>query len=147
LQISSFTSLFIITGDIKQTIERRKNMTKGLMTNEELQNQYNRKYLDQPVGTDEVINRNDIIIPRAFKQTRYRMNQEKIRKAIRYYIDCKMLDKPITVIVETNEKKRHNKFILVDEYSRYIAAVDWIGLNYIPVKYIDIDTYCKERRY
>jgi ParB-like chromosome segregation protein Spo0J len=54
------------------------------------------------------------------------------------------LDKPITVIAETNEKGFHNKYVLVDGYSRYLAAKNWLDIKYVPIKYIDIDTYLKK---
>lgn len=44
------------------------------------------------------------------------------------------LDKPITVIAEINVRGKHNKFIIVDGYIRYLIAKQY-GLEYIPVKY------------
>ena len=55
------------------------------------------------------------------------------------------LDKPITVVAETNERGRHNKFILVDGYTRYLYMRYTLKQDMIPVRYIDINTYCNER--
>jgi len=111
---------------------------------------HNGKLIKVPEGTDEVVSIDDIEIPRNFRRTV--TNPDKIKKAVRFYVEHGMLDKPITVIAETNEHKLHNKLWLIDEYSRAIAAHDWIGLKNVPVKYIDINDYdeyikqCSENR-
>lgn len=92
-----------------------------------------------PEGTDEVVAICDIIISNDFKRTKPRI--EKIQRAVKHYLKLGSFDVPITVIAITNEQGLHTKFLLVDGYSRYIAAKDWIGLKYIPVKYISIEEY------
>lgn len=108
------------------------------MSNEALQ-LHNDELMNQPEGTDEVVSIYDIEIPRNFKRTI--TNPDKIKKAVRYYVEHGRLDKPITVIAETNERKLHSKLWLIDGYSREIAAREWIGLKRVPVKYIDINDY------
>jgi hypothetical protein len=124
--------------------EKGELFMKELMSAEEILEYRNRKYNNQPVGTDDIVNACDIIIPEDFQNSHTHL--AKIKRVIRRYIMYGMLDKPISVIVETNERGKPNKFILINEYSRYLAAVKWIGLNILPVRYIDIDTYCKEHR-
>lgn len=117
-------------------------MLEVLATKEEILAIYNKKYVNQPEGTDEVVRLRDIKIPQAFAVTKpldYKMKRCRER-----YRRLKYLDKPITIIVETNEFKHKNKLILVDEYSRYLYAKE-IGLECVPVKYITIEEYCKER--
>lgn len=118
-------------------------MMQALMTKEEILDYYSREFEDQPIGTNGVVNIKDIIIPVDFNKTHTNIN--KIRSAIRYYVSLHMLDKPISVIAETNENGKPNKLILVDEYARLLAARDWLGLKFVPVRYIDINTYCKEK--
>jgi hypothetical protein len=102
------------------------------------------RYLfEQPDGTDEVVGIYDIIIPPNFKKTK--PQTIKIKRAISYYFKQGMFDKPITVITETNESGFNNKYILVDGYSRYIAASDWMDMRYVPVRYISIEEYCNNR--
>lgn len=78
----------------------------------------------------------DIVIPKDFKKTR--TNRLKIIHAEEYYGRFGCFDKPISVIAETNEKGRVNTLTLIDEYSRYQAAVN-LKLEYVVVKYIDIN--------
>ena len=93
--------------------------------------------LNIPNGTDEVVHISQIVIPKNFKK--HKPHNYKIKAAIKYFVlHNNVIDKPITVIAETNEKGFKNKMVLVDEYSRYLALVDWIGLKYIPVKYIEV---------
>jgi hypothetical protein len=80
----------------------------------------------------------DIVIPDDFKRTHCGHN--KIRWAKEYYQRNGFMDKPISVISETNERGKPNKLILIDEYSRYKAAIE-LGLTDVEVKYIDIDEY------
>ena len=96
-----------------------------------------------PEGTDEVVSICDIIISNDFKRTKPRI--EKIQSAVKHYLKLGLFDVPITVIADTNEQGLHTKFLLVDGYSRYIAAKEWIGLKYIPVKYISIEDYTNTR--
>jgi hypothetical protein len=105
------------------------------------------KYLDRrlivaPEDTDEIISVADIYIPESFKRTK--VKYYKIRKVLDHYNKYGGLDKAITVIPELNEQGSYNRFILVDEYSRYIVMFKILKSTYLPVKYIDIDTYCKE---
>lgn len=99
--------------------------------------------LNTPIGTEEVVHKCQIIIPPDFKKHKPRLY--KVKDAIKYFVNNNnVIDKPITVISEANEMGFKNKMVLVDEYSRYLALVDWIGLNYIPVRYIDINDYKDE---
>ena len=94
--------------------------------------------LNNPQGTEEIVHISQIVIPRNFK--RHKPHLYKIKNAIKYFFTHNnVIDKPIIVIAETNEMGFKNKLILVDEYSRYLALVDWIGLKYVPVKYISIN--------
>jgi len=94
--------------------------------------------LNSPEGTEEIIHISQIIIPKNFKK--HKPHSYKIKNAIKYFVaHNNVIDKPITVIAETNEMGFRNKAVLVDEYSRYLALTDWLGLKYIPVKYIDIN--------
>lgn len=95
-----------------------------------------------PLGTDEIVHIADFIIPDDYRK--HKPHDYKIKNALKHFIKYGVIDKPITVIAETNEQGFHNKYILVNEYSRYLALVDWCGLSYVPVRYIDIDTYFKE---
>lgn len=90
---------------------------------------------------DEVVRVSDIIIPEEFSNTRTSKN--KIRWAKEYYQRNGHFDKPISVVAHTNEDGYPNELLLVDEYSRYLAAVE-LKLQFIPVIYIDINTYCEE---
>lgn len=92
-----------------------------------------------PLGTDEIVHIADVLVPNEYRK--HKPHDYKIQKALRYFIKYGVIDKPITVIAETNEQGLHNKYILVNEYSRYLALVEWCGLNYIPVRYISIDAY------
>lgn len=97
-----------------------------------------------PLGTNEIIHIDDIIIPMEYANTKPRTY--KVQDAVKYFVKYGVIDKPITVIAETNENGEPPKFILVDEYARYLALVKWCGFNYVPVRYIDINTYFKEYR-
>jgi hypothetical protein len=89
-------------------------------------------------GTDEAIFIGDIKIPQQYYNSP--PNKYKVVRYLKYYIKHGYFDKAITVIPETNEKGKHNKFLLVDEYARYVAA-KWLKLEKVPVKYIDINDY------
>ena len=94
--------------------------------------------LNLPEGTDEVVHFSQIVIPLDFKK--HKPHLYKIKNAIRYFVlHNNMIDKPISVIAETNEKGYRNKLVLIDEYSRYLALVNWLRLKYVPVRYIDIN--------
>jgi hypothetical protein len=94
-------------------------------------------YYNVPEGTDEIVKIEDIIIPDDFKNTQCSHN--KVRWAKEYYIRNGHFDKPISVIVETNERGLPNKLILIDQYSRYLAAQKLLWITHLPVKYIDIN--------
>lgn len=98
------------------------------------------KILNKQILLEDEICIHDIIIPKEFSGTT--VNERKLQKVVKYYINNGYIDKPVTVIPITNEKGLHNKFLLVDEYSRYISAKNWLGLKTIKVKYISIDDYC-----
>ena len=100
-------------------------------------------FIETPEGTDEVVAICDIIVPGDFKRTKPRL--EKVQRAVKHYLKFGSFDVPITVIAITNEQGLHTKFLLVDGYSRYIAAKDWIGLKYIPIKYITIEEYTSKQ--
>ena len=87
----------------------------------------------QPEGTDEIVNINYIYIPKDFRKTRPR--EYKVKKAIRYYQTHGYFDKPISIYPEINTKKQPNRLIIVDEYTRLLAAIN-LKVKEIPVKYI-----------
>lgn len=87
---------------------------------------------------DEILKTCELIIPQLFQDTRAR--KSKITKAIKFYVEFGYFDKPVSVIAETNEHGEPNKFIIVDGLTRCIAA-KWLGVEYVPVKYIDINSY------
>lgn len=91
---------------------------------------------DMPEGTQDIVQIEYITIPRNFKRTT--VSPWKIRRAVEYYRKHIKLDKPITVIAETNERGKRNKLILADEYSRYIAA-KILYLKEVPIRYIKIE--------
>ena len=96
--------------------------------------------LNVPQGTDEIVHISQIVIPKVFKK--HSPHLYKIKDAMKYFImNNNIIDKPISVIAETNEMGHKNKLILVHEYSRYLMLVEWFGLKYVPVKYIDINNY------
>jgi len=84
-----------------------------------------------------IVDIDDIVIPDDFKRTH--CSHTKIRWAKEYYQRNGYMDKPISVIAETNERGLPNKLILVNEYSRYLAAINYLDLKYVEVKYIDIE--------
>jgi hypothetical protein len=96
----------------------------------------------QPKDTVEVVRIKDIIIPQDFAKTT--PLDYKMRRCRSRYNKLGYLDSPITVIAEINEEHRKNKLLLVNGYSRYLLAKK-MKLTRVPVKYIDINTYCKER--
>lgn len=92
-----------------------------------------------PEDTDEEVLIKDIVVPNDFKKTR--PAQWKIKRIRHYYNKYKRLDKSITVIAETNERGKNNKFVLVDGYTRYIFSRYILRLDVVPVKYISFDEY------
>jgi ParB-like chromosome segregation protein Spo0J len=89
-----------------------------------------------PEGTDEVISIYDIRIPPDFSKTP--PQHVKIVRACTFIHNHGVIDKPLSVIAETNEKGHMNRFILIDGYSRYLALL-YNGIKRVPVKYIDIN--------
>lgn len=111
---------------------------KALMTNSELLEAYGiKKFVDQPLGTDDIVRFEDIIIPEDFENTKCGHN--KIVWAEEYYIRNGHFDKPINVIAELNEMSLPNTLVLIDQYSRYLAAQK-LWVTHVPVKYIDINS-------
>lgn len=92
--------------------------------------------------SDEVIPISDIYIPEQFRKTKVKWY--KLKRVLKYYNEFGTLDEAVTVIAELNEIGSRNRFILVDGYSRYVVAHKFFDMKYIPVKYIDINTYCNE---
>lgn len=68
----------------------------------------------------------DIKIPYLFKQCG--VKEAKINKVVQYYNNYGKFDKPIKL--ESVKKKT-----LVDGYSRYLAAVDFLNIKEVPVTY------------
>ena len=90
----------------------------------------------------DIVNIDDIDIPDNYKKTRTGTNKK--RWAREYYQRNGHFDKPITVIAETNESGEHNRLLLIDEFSRWIAAKQ-LHIQFVPVKYISIEEYCESR--
>jgi hypothetical protein len=88
-----------------------------------------------PEETDDVVAIEDIHIPDEFKRTNCR--DEKIRKAVEYYIANGCFDKPISVSAVVNERGKPNELMLVNEYSRLLAA-QRLYVTHLPIKYIMI---------
>lgn len=96
------------------------------------------KKIKAPTGTEDVVRMEDIKIPQIYGFSR--IKRFKIQKIIDYYNKHGCIDKPISIIAETNEKNLPNKLLLVDEYSRYIA-LKILNIESAPIKYIDIRDY------
>jgi hypothetical protein len=90
------------------------------------------KKVNQPYGTDEVVNINDITVPNCFKLSR--PNDFKVMRIFEQYKELGYLDRPITVIAIVNTKGKRTKLVLVDEYIRYRVAI-YAGLTKVPIKY------------
>lgn len=86
-------------------------------------------------GADDMVNTEDVVVPTSF--ARSHTSEIKIGNAISFYRKHGYFDKPITVIPETNERGLHNKLVIVDGFSRYIAAIR-LHIDIIPAKYIDL---------
>lgn len=97
---------------------------------------------NQPKGTVDIVRLEDIRIPPVFSGSPPK--QRKLEKCQSAYYRLKHLDKPITVIAETNENGKPNTFILVDGYIRYLWA-KIIKLYRVPVRYMDINTYIESK--
>lgn len=103
----------------------------------------NKKKVVAITESTEYVHIEDIVIPEDFKNTECSYN--KIRWAKEYYQRNGHMDKSISIIAFTNENGKSNELLLVDEYSRYLAAKEHLNLDYVPVKYIDINDYCMTR--
>lgn len=88
----------------------------------------------KPKGTDEMVDIEDIIIPKVFQHSQPR--QWKIDKALEYYIKHKKVDKPLLVEPITNEKGKPNQLYLVDNYVRYLIMLD-NEVKRVPVQYVN----------
>lgn len=86
-----------------------------------------------PNGTDEIVHIEDIIIPPDFVKRPPR--GKKVQFALNYLRKNGVLDKPISVLPETNERGFINTLVLFDEYTRYLAA-KMTGMKLVPIKYI-----------
>lgn len=92
---------------------------------------------NQPEGTDYMARIGDIDIPTDFTRKKSTPRKEKIDKADDYYDEHGMVDKPISVEIITNEDGSPNRFLLVDEYTRYLTLKK-NNQFFMPVKYINI---------
>ena len=90
---------------------------------------------NQPYGTDEVILVKDIIIP--YNYNNRCPKQWKIDRAVEFYRKHNYIDKPISVVKIPNEKTGKCKYLLIDEYTRYLAIRSQSN-KFAPVKYIEI---------
>jgi len=95
-------------------------------------------FVNQPKGTEDIVDIRNIIIPPTFAQTE--PQSWKMSRCQKRYHQSGHLDSPISVIPETNEDGKSTKLLLVDGYTRYLLA-RYIKLKEIPIKYIDINTY------
>lgn len=86
----------------------------------------------KPKGTDALVHIEDIIIPRCFRSTRPK--RWKMERAIDYYKAHGKVDKPLLVEVITNESGRCNKFLVIDQYTRYLVLKE-MGVKRVPIKY------------
>lgn len=91
-----------------------------------------RLFQKQPDNTEDIVRLKDIKIPTEF--TRCLPSKEKIVSKAEYYKKHKVLEHPITVICESNEKGRPNKLILADGYISYLILL-FGGEEFAPVKY------------
>jgi len=87
---------------------------------------------------DDLVHIKDIKIPPDYAATQ--PLDYKIRRYTRFFKAKGYLSKPIVVFVESNEKGLHNKLILIDGYVQYLIAKKY-GMEFVPVKYIDINDY------
>lgn len=78
----------------------------------------------QPYGTEEVISIEKIEIKKSFKLCNPR--EWKMQRCRELYLRKGFLDSPITI---------HNKYILVDGYTRYLVALE-LELKEVPIKYL-----------
>ena len=96
-------------------------------------------FVNQPKGTEDIVDIRNIIIPPTFAQTE--PQSWKMSRCQKRYHQSGHLDSPISVIPETNENGKSNKLLLVDGYTRYLLSKKYLKLSKLPVRYIDINTY------
>ena len=92
----------------------------------------------QPYGTDEIVSIKDIEIPKRFKK--HYPNQWKMDRALEFYNKHGYVDQPISVVKVAGTgicKHFTIKYLLVDEYTRYLTIVNKDGKQ-VPVRYIEI---------
>jgi hypothetical protein len=85
-----------------------------------------------PKGTVETIPMKYIRIPPVFAGSY--PSYDKIIKYKKLYQKKGYIDKPLTVVPETNEKGHPNRFVLVDGYIRYLL-LEQFSEEFAPVKY------------
>jgi hypothetical protein len=88
----------------------------------------------QPYETDELVDIQDIILPRVMKNSTPAL--WKVDNAMEFLKKHGYVDKPILVEKITNEKGKPNKFLLVDSYTRYLAIKSQ-RYTKVPVKYVN----------
>ena len=79
---------------------------------------------NQPKGTQDLVNFDDIIVPEEFLKTR--PNPEKTQKVIDFVKRTGRLDEPLTIEKGSN--------VLKDGYRRYVVAKT-VKMNQVPVVY------------
>lgn len=92
-----------------------------------------KEFNNQPLGTEDIVNISDIIIPPEYKKTQ--PNKLKMDTFNTLYGVFGYLDKPITVQAELNEYGNPNRLLLTNGYGRYLVAKN-NKLSKVPVKYI-----------
>lgn len=95
------------------------------------------EFENQPEGTDYMARIGDITIPKQFRHPYSKPKQEKMDKARNYYKKNGIVDKPISVEIITNELGNPTKFLLVDEYTRYLT-LKGNDQFFVPVKYVSV---------
>lgn len=81
-----------------------------------------------PIGTEDIIDIQSILIPKAFKRIKSRPARVKYEKYENYYKLNGVINKPISV------KVIDNKIILTDQYVRYLI-LKTKGERHVPIKY------------
>jgi len=88
----------------------------------------------QPYGTEELIDIKDMIIPYCFSLKQSKPKGWKMQKVRDYYNIHNRIDKPITVELIMNEKGMTNRFLVIDEYTRYLILKE-NNIRKVPIKY------------
>ena len=89
----------------------------------------------QPYGTEDLVLLKNVIIPYEFSNKQPK--QWKISRVVDYYNENNCVDKPISVVKVPSEKTGKCKYLLTDEYTRYLFLKSQ-NKKFIPVKYIEI---------